>query len=382
MNDPYHIYMDLDVINNDFGSVTKPQLRFEETRNTPYLPGDSADYFCSIIRFNIQTGNSLPVFIPRILTGQSNVNTTIYTVSFKYGSVKITVPVVYEPEDLTAPVPAPPTARQDASTTYYFVYNYQHFINLVNKAIETAWLSLPSLLGSAWSSAFGNAVTPFLDFDVSTNRVILSTDERLGKSVGATPNNFLELRFNERLYELFAGLPSRLAREDGETYYRINIVDRIYNRYARKVIPAVGDPVTTTMLHVYQEMSSIALWNPVSSIVFASSLLPIVPTQTSAPKDLGGNNLVSGGNNSNLLPTFSDFSIAVDANNQYRPMVEYNPGAEYRLIDMNSTMNMNRIDIIVYWKGRDGVLHPFQLQPGCSASVKLMFRRKDFNVFQ
>ncbi len=129
-------------------------------------------------------------------------------------------------------------------------------------------------------------------------------------------------------------------------------------------------------------MSSIALWNPVSSIVFASSLLPIVPTQTSAPKNLGGNNLVSGGNNSNLLPTLSDFSIAVDANNQYRPMVEYNPGAEYRLIDMNSTMNLNRIDIIVYWKDRHGTLHPFNLQPGCSASVKLMFRRKDFNVFQ
>jgi hypothetical protein len=228
---------------------------------------------------------------------------------------------------------------------------------------------------------FGNAVTPFLDFDVSTNRVILSTDERLGKTVGATPNNFLELRFNERLYELFAGLPSRLVRDGNETYYRISVVDRIYNRYVHKVIPAVGDPITTTMLHIYQEMSSIALWNPVSSIVFASSLLPIVPTQTSAPKDLGGNNLVSGGNNSNLLPTLSDFSIAVDANNQYRPMVEYNPGAEYRLIDMNSTMNLNRIDIIVYWKDRSGDLHPFQLQPGCTASVKLMLRRKDFHVF-
>ena len=36
MNDPYHIYMDLDVINNDSRSESKPQLRFEETRNTPF----------------------------------------------------------------------------------------------------------------------------------------------------------------------------------------------------------------------------------------------------------------------------------------------------------------------------------------------------------
>ena len=31
MNDPYHVYMDLDVMNNDYNSTSKPQLRFEET---------------------------------------------------------------------------------------------------------------------------------------------------------------------------------------------------------------------------------------------------------------------------------------------------------------------------------------------------------------
>ena len=103
------------------------------------------------------------------------------------------------------------------------------------------------------------------------------------------------------------------------------------------------------MIYIMQEMSSIALWNPVASIVFSSSLLPIIPTQTSVPRDVGGqtNHLISSGNNSNLLPILSDFSIAVGPDNQYRPSVEYNPGAEYRLLDMNSTANLNRIDIIV-----------------------------------
>jgi hypothetical protein len=220
-----------------------------------------------------------------------------------------------------------------------------------------------------------------MDFDVGTNRVILNADEIMFDVAGTSTDDPMKLYFNERLYELFAGLSCRYESSVGSANYRISVIDRLYNKVAQKIV-VNGVTETVNVIQVYQEMSSIALWNPVSSIVFASSLLPIVPTQTSAPKDLGGNNLVSGGNNSNLLPTLSDFSIAVDANNQYRPMVEYNPGAEYRLIDMNSTMNMNRIDIIVYWKGRDGVLHPFQLQPGCSASVKLMFRRKDFNVFQ
>ena len=49
------------------------------------------------------------------------------------------VDVVYEPEDLTAPIPASPMSGQDLSSNYYYVYNYQHFINLVNKALRSAF---------------------------------------------------------------------------------------------------------------------------------------------------------------------------------------------------------------------------------------------------
>ena len=42
---PYHIYLDLDVLNNIVASGAKPQqLVFEETRNTPFLDGDASEY--------------------------------------------------------------------------------------------------------------------------------------------------------------------------------------------------------------------------------------------------------------------------------------------------------------------------------------------------
>ena len=418
MNDPYHVYMDLDVINCDYNSTSKPQLRFEETRNTPFLPGDSADYFCSIVRFNIQTGNTLPVFIPRIETGQSDVNKTIYQVAIllDIGEEESTTvdrvgfaSVMYTPEDESVPTPAPPTTSQDLSTTYYYNYNYQHFIHLVNKAIQSAWDNLKANYASTgpggieyFNANVGNTVAPWIDFDPGTNRIFITADDRTYNSelTGTTLGLFrLKLIFNDRLYELFASMPFRLIRNPvnvasiqslsgrESSWYSIRFINRYNNKCTQKVI----DPTSTAtpkatisidVLQAHQEMTSIALWNPVASIIFASSLLPIVPTQTSAPRDIGSqsNNLISGGNNSNLLPILSDFSIAVDVNNQYRPMVEYNPGAEYRLIDMNSTTNLNRIDIIVYWKDRFGGIHPFQLQPGCAASVKIMFRRKDFSV--
>lgn len=411
MNDPYHVYMDLDVINTDYNATGKPQLRFEETRNTPFLPGDSADYFCSVVRFSIQTGNTLPVFIPRVQTGQSDINKTIYQVAIMFDSLADAdtsldkfgfAHVAYTPEDETAALPAPPTISQDLSGSYYYVYNYQHFVHLVNKAIQSAWSDLKAAFVAAqlqgvYDTLVGNTVVPWVDFDPGTNRLCLSADDRLFNSDPTVPSaTRLKLIFNDRLYELFASLPFRLIRNPINAaslqtlggracpWYSIRFIDR----YNNKSIVKIPDPTDSTktisinILQANQEMTSIALWNPVASIVFASSMLPIIPTQTSAPKNIGlqSTNLISGGNNSNLLPVLSDFAIAVDATNQYRPMVEYNPGAEYRLIDMNSTTNLNRLDIIVYWKDRWGGVYPFQLQPGCAASVKIMFRRKDFSV--
>ena len=39
MNDLYHVYLDLDVINNDYENKGYPILRFEETRNNPFSGG-------------------------------------------------------------------------------------------------------------------------------------------------------------------------------------------------------------------------------------------------------------------------------------------------------------------------------------------------------
>ncbi|MFM7986129.1 MAG: hypothetical protein ACKPKO_43130 [Candidatus Fonsibacter sp.] len=67
-----------------------------------------------------------------------------------------------------------------------------------------------------------------------------------------------------------------------------------------------------------QEISSIARWNPVASIIFDSSLLPSQSTQTSLPKEVGSSNnrFTGSGNNSNLLSTITDFTISVDGKNR------------------------------------------------------------------
>ena len=96
---PYHVYLDLDVVNNDVESGAQPHpLVFEEVRNTPFLDGDCSNYFCSIVRFSIQAGSSLPVFIPRMDTAalaSGDLYKTAYKISLNYRSRVITQNVIF-----------------------------------------------------------------------------------------------------------------------------------------------------------------------------------------------------------------------------------------------------------------------------------------------
>ena len=121
------------------------------------------------------------------------------------------------------------------------------------------------------------------------------------------------------------------------------------------------------------------MWSPRSGIVFTSSLLPIVPTQTSKTKSCDSlTSNISTNGEPNTSSIITDFETAIDKDNQYRPDICYSPTAEYKLIGTHTPFNLNKIDISVFWKDKFGNLNPIYLNPGCSANVKLLFRKKIF----
>ena len=167
MQKAIHTYLDLDVVNNNLTSdVIAPMLRFEEIRNTPFLEGDSSEYFCSIMRFSIQTGNSLPIFIPRIEVGQADVNKTVYQLTLRClgGSdtttfYEATVPLYHKTSDATVAAPLQPLTKQDMSSTYYFHCNIQDIIDVFNAACTSAFAALKAQLPLGLPDANGKRVT-------------------------------------------------------------------------------------------------------------------------------------------------------------------------------------------------------------------------------
>ena len=374
---PYHVYLDLDFINNDIASGAKHhELVFEEVRNAPFLEGDCSNYFCSIVRFSIQTGASIPVFIPRIDVTQTPLVYTIYKITLNYSTFSVTQAIVYTPTNntyTTTPLLGTGSTPFAYTNDYYFIYNYQDFITMVNACFLSTFLALQSAAGTALSTT----VAPFIVMDPDTNKCILNADVNFYAST-TTPN--ITIYFNSRLFELFVGFQNTFLTAVGDLNYLITVNNNRNTNLSTVKPPATG--TTYTYCQMYQEISSVGMWNPVASLVFCSSVLPICPSQTSTPTIVSNqsDNLSSSGDNANLTSILSDFEIAITADNQYRPIILYAPTSEYRLLDLFSGSNLNRINIQVFWKDHFGNLNPFKIPPGCAAHIKLMFRRKDFYI--
>jgi hypothetical protein len=77
-------------------------------------------------------------------------------------------------------------------------------------------------------------------------------------------------------------------------------------------------------IQITQEISSISMWNPVASIVFTTSLLPVQQTQTSVPKiynSSASNIKISG--EPNIANILTDFQISVTKDNDYRDNITF-----------------------------------------------------------
>jgi hypothetical protein len=372
---PFQIYYDLDIINNDTtGNNPPPQLRFNEIRNSPYLMSPE-NYFMSVIRFSLQTP-TLPVFIPQVMLGQSDVNKTIYSITMSYDVAGTPVEyqqyLTYVPTDTAQPSPSPPLTFQDLTSAYYYTMTYQHWALMLNNTLTACFNGLNAAVVAA-GGTLPTTNPPFFEFDPQGLLLILDADE-LGFS--SSLSNPIKIFTNSPLYTLLSSFQFTSYGYQNITNGK-NYQFNIYNINNTNVL----NLPTYNALQMYQEGSTCGLLNPISSIVFSTAMLPVSPSLISVPKVFNSDSrLFNVGNNANLAPILTDFQIPFSATNTYKPTLEYAPSSEYRLVDMYGTSPLSALEMSVFWKDNFGTLHPFYLGAGCSATIKIMFRRKDFNT--
>ena len=109
--------------------------------------------------------------------------------------------------------------------------------------------------------------------------------------------------------------------------------------------------------------------------------MPVVAELTGTPQIYGASGAsFNQGDNNNVLNIIADVEVPLIRGDEYKPMIFYEPKAEYRLIDLQSNSPVNSIEINLYWRDWFGALHTFLLDTGNQANMKILFRKKLYNV--
>ena len=307
--------------------------------------------------------------------------------------------VTYIPNDLSTtppnwnPANAQALSLEEITSNYYWVYNYEVFINMINQSLTNAFWgvngSIYATNGNAkpWASASGSTASTYQPPSISWNQsnltaIITGDNAIFSQSVSTTTPAYLY--FNQPFSTLLDAFPYQypnVSPDSPKWSYIVFNTNAGAGLYVVSNYSSLGVITPAyTAIQVYQDHQTASLMNPVQSIVFTSTLLPVVMENVGAPSILNGSssNLITIGSTANIFPVVTDFIVPFSATNSYVPDISYVPSGEYRLVDLYGESPCNQVDIQVYWKDSYGLLHPFLLGSGCSGSLKLMFRRKDF----
>jgi len=126
------------------------QLDFLQNQSQPILKNTNG-YKLSIIRFALNT-ETLPVFVPSMQPG-SNTN-TVYSVTMEYNGVYYQQYMQFTPQNVN-PID---------SDEYFYVYNYQYLIYLMNQCLSSCLEELGAL------TLLEYTVPPSLSFDPETQK--------------------------------------------------------------------------------------------------------------------------------------------------------------------------------------------------------------------
>jgi len=416
-----------------FGVIVKPraggtdltipiesvELRKVDTRNSLFLtfaPGTDIYTFTSNAILSISgTGALLPsgTFITQNNAGDITLSQP-YTLPFipfqtgaipKYWSIYIT--------SITAQRETFHIASQDITTGYYNCYNVKWWLACVNKALRDCWTALPGNTGL-------EASAPVLVSDAGTNSITLLTPisatqawnfaqsefSAIGNGsapiyigVGSSPAVNYSMFFNEPLFNLFSGFPSvyygnTLTASNFDAPSQAIIAGKywLFNYYVLPINFQNNNVITlydiqknpSMWVSTESEYSPVPMWNPIASLVFTSSLLPVSMSFTSLPQVYNSNpfnqTYANGGNNAQISNMISDIQVGLVSGSEYKPSVLYVPAGEYRLIDILGSNPIFQASFGISWKTKFGQLVAFRLGAQCGANIKILFRRKRFNL--
>ena len=197
------IYFNARINGSTDGSLSLAQ--YNETRSIAIIDNPS-EYYFSCIRFNVPT-STIPLLIVSVQPFPNTDSTkTVYSVSLAYnGFQSAQTFIIWAPVNASYSVPKKGLTQHspytDANDNYYYCHSYVYFMNLVNKAYQTAFNDL-----AGQTTLPVGSVAPYYWFDSKSKIFTLVAQEAFYDVNNlSTP---IQIFMNNDLWNLFGAMSS------------------------------------------------------------------------------------------------------------------------------------------------------------------------------
>jgi len=382
-SEPTQTYVDISLVNNKIDNEQSPiPVIFSSRRDQDYLKSPR-DYLVTVARWSLDC--RLPLIVPQLKLNTPVISTppaidrweTVYYVTFvnplTYGAYNVNI--LFQPQInqyVIPPITQITNLSQLYDNSYFHITSADYWIQMLNVSLSNGYLTFLINNGLSGNPLYPND-PPIFQYDGQGNVSLLVPENFLFFLPNGLPNpNPIDMYFNGALNTLFNGLSTLinpLPNPSNYQHFRLMFPNNL---------PLVSPPLLVPYYRLANEYPSVPFWSPLASIVFTTNQIPVEPANAN-PTVIIGASATSNNNNINLASVITDFDINFVTGLESRQINYYTPLGEYRLIDLVSNRPLSDINISVFWRDKiQGNLHTLYLHSGAGASIKLLFRRRNF----
>jgi len=424
---PDRVYYNGTIINNSKDTTVQaddPEIIFLDTRQTAIIK-DTSGYEVAVENFSLNGATkNLPLFIPIIADPSTNIDNTVYTVSFGVYNggqyIVNTKTIVWVTENNAPYTKRPPLNPVQVETDYYYCYSYTHFISMVNTALRQAHTE------ARGTYTFGT-LCPWFEFDETTGLFSVNQDSKTCMApvgvnlsapytvlftatgdyqsgeysfVGMNSNlenlltNFCSIYYanNQKWNNSSAvlpeividtGLPRNLLDSsvaDDNTQVGITLRTLPKTSVFQLVNPFDGTALANKFfVRLVQDFKSTGtLWSPIASFVLETTKIAVRPESNSNPVVFGSANIGDQGKSSGAFQTvLIETPIDAITSDLWKGWVLYEPKIPKYTALAPSHDGLKELDIILSWRNRlTNSLVPVRLPNQGSMSFRLLFKKR------
>lgn len=348
--------------NSDATYEAKPVV-YNESLPSPLLK-ECKDWEMGIDRFDVDSTHMplyyWPVVPNNTLHGNTDWTLSNLIVTLTYSGFTFSQPIHLIRRNFVAPIPPTPQLNSPWQVSpHYFIYYIDHLVEMINAALQAAFTGLGLLVVLPVGST-----APLVIYDNTTRCLSVLCEQAFYHDGLANP---IQIWMNNNLEGVFGNLYVHWYPNDPIDHHEALLV---VSNLIENIVVIAG----TTYLKIDQPYPNLYALCSFRYMEFRSNMLSVVK-ETHNSLDL------STYDNASLekkgIGILIDYEVILSDIMAVRSSSwVYTSGGIPSWISLNDTPELSNIDLQIYLKDAEGRSYPFYLEPGKSATIKMMWRLK------